>query len=120
MTRKNLPPPPPYFHRACACISIGSIFLYITNINGLLPQGDGESAPDTPPPETAPESATPPTESPKASKKSSKKAKAAAKAAQAASPPIELSLRLDGMSLSLFVVSFLTRIWKLETPRGIV
>ncbi|XP_063601521.1 protein O-mannosyltransferase 1-like isoform X1 [Penaeus indicus] len=83
-------------------------------------KGDGESAPDTPPPETAPESATPPTESPKASKKSSKKSKAAAKAAQAASPPIELSLRLDGMSLSLFVVSFLTRIWKLETPRGIV
>ncbi|XP_071520863.1 protein O-mannosyltransferase 1 isoform X1 [Panulirus ornatus] len=92
-------------------------------------EGDGESAPDTPPPETAPEdtvaSPTVPKEMPASPKTSTQKSSTHKKSKNAnktssAPPPLELSLRLDGMSVSIFVLSFITRIWKLETPRGIV
>ncbi|KAK8391959.1 hypothetical protein O3P69_017520 [Scylla paramamosain] len=97
--------------------------------------GDGESAPDTPPPETAPDSSPPSTpttspddfpdkkvqSSPKATRSSQqKKARNSAKASQDTQPPLKLSLHVDGMSVTLFVVSFLTRIWRLDSPRGIV
>ncbi|KAK3883841.1 hypothetical protein Pcinc_011857 [Petrolisthes cinctipes] len=90
--------------------------------------GDGESAPDTPPPETAPDdastastdSSTPKkdTSSPKPQKKS--KMGASTAMAKAPPPPLELSLRLDGMSITLFLLSFVTRVWKLDNPKGIV
>ncbi|XP_045592731.2 protein O-mannosyltransferase 1 isoform X2 [Procambarus clarkii] len=101
--------------------------------------GDGESAPDTPPPETAPDEAVPSStsttttttttttiESTPATKTSviqrsstRQKSKTSTKSASPA-PPLELSLRLDGMSVSLFVLSFITRIWRLDSPKGIV
>ncbi|KAG7168966.1 O-mannosyltransferase 1-like [Homarus americanus] len=95
----------------------------------IFPQGDGESAPDTPPPETAPDDdgGTPAvtTESetitkPSPTQKSSSRNKSKKIASAAAPPPLELSFNLDGMSVTLFILSFVTRIWKLETPRGIV
>lgn len=94
--------------------------------------GDGESAPDTPPPETAPDgnSASSHTDdisdkkihsSPKPARASQqKKTKNGAKISQATQPPLELNLHVDGMSFALFVVSFLTRVWRLDTPRGVV
>nr|XP_045592731.1 protein O-mannosyltransferase 1-like isoform X2 [Procambarus clarkii] len=101
--------------------------------------GDGESAPDTPPPETAPDEAvpsststttttttsttiesTPATKTPAIQRSSTRqKSKTSTKSASPA-PPLELSLRLDGMSVSLFVLSFITRIWRLDSPKGIV
>jgi len=93
-------------------------------------QGDGESAPDTPPPETAPDDSTTttPTESPAVNKgssspksqKKSKKNTTSTTTTTSTPPPLQLSLRLDGMSITLFILSFITRIWRLDTPKGIV
>ncbi|XP_068241899.1 protein O-mannosyltransferase 1 [Palaemon carinicauda] len=102
-------------------------------------KGDGESAPDTPPPETSPEDVTQnssdspstptkvpgtPTRKDNAKQKSQgsrkSKAKTSSKEEQTLNSPLELNLHLDGMSVMIFTVSFLTRIFRLESPRGIV
>lgn len=104
--------------------------------------GDGESAPDTPPPETSPDtptdetqttskelSSSTPTKTPGTptrkdnKQKSSTSKKAKTKSAQNdgnLNSPLELNLHLDGMSVLIFCVSFITRVFRLESPKGIV
>ena len=103
-------------------------------------QGDGESAPDTPPPELAPDS-TPEDDitRQKRANQSKLKSKKLDHASDTSKKPangtsskrksssndeehvdLNLNLSMDGISTLLFVVSFATRVWKLDTPAGVV
>lgn len=84
--------------------------------------GDGESAPDTPPPEMAADDEMDEPLKPSALTIGHTAAvtECLTDSLPTTKPPLELSLRLDGMSISLFILSFITRVWRLESPRGIV
>uniref|UniRef100_A0A2P2I4Q6 Protein O-mannosyltransferase 1 n=1 Tax=Hirondellea gigas TaxID=1518452 RepID=A0A2P2I4Q6_9CRUS len=90
--------------------------------------GDGESAPDTPPPEVAPDSKGDLSDSKLQGLKSSKKAdkrqltngfaRRTSDAMQLSN--LSISLSLDAVSITLFTVALAIRVWRLDTPRGVV
>lgn len=109
----------------------------------FLFQGDGESAPDTPPPEFAPDSKSSDDDiskeklkldshskllglkSKKTDLQNGKKAGNGVGAHAAPFVPdvdlsVNLNVKMDLIPTLLFVVSFATRLWRLDTPRGVV
>lgn len=90
-------------------------------------QGDGDSAPDTPPPEFADSTVdskfTNGTKFPLSSSNyspSKKKKEAKSGSHLGASSQSSFNFSLDAFSCILFFISFVTRVWKLETPRSVV
>ncbi|XP_018024588.1 protein O-mannosyltransferase 1 [Hyalella azteca] len=86
--------------------------------------GDGESAPETPPPEFAPDApdakdvAGP--EKPLKSKSKKHQSNGVHKEASTAEGGPAISIQMDIISATLFMVSFAIRLWRLDHPKGIV
>lgn len=93
--------------------------------NTVILQGDGESAPDTPPPEfdslsKAGDSAPSKTLDSSPSLKRKQKSNGVGSAQQDSSGAPAISIQMDLISSLLFVVSVAVRMWKLDNPKAIV